>query len=66
MSAAPKPIRSPLVGAPLLPTLSKLAVPGVFGALIQTLLPVLEAWYLARTGTAAKKDRKDHKWTLLE
>ncbi len=44
---------SPLVGAPLLPTLTRLAIPGVLGALIQSLLPALEAWYLSRTGTGA-------------
>ncbi|MCB1808706.1 MAG: MATE family efflux transporter [Candidatus Competibacteraceae bacterium] len=44
---------SPLVGAPLLPTMTRLAVPGVLGALIQTLLFTLEAWYLSRAGTTA-------------
>ena len=44
---------SPLVGAPLLPTLTRLAIPGVFGACIQSLLPVVEAWYLSSAGTIA-------------
>ncbi|MFK7965177.1 MAG: MATE family efflux transporter [Burkholderiaceae bacterium] len=44
---------SALVGAPLLPTLTKLAIPGVLGASIQSLLPVVEAWYLSSAGTIA-------------
>ena len=44
---------SPLVGAPLLPTMLRLAVPGVIGAMIQTLLIVVKAWFLNRAGTTA-------------
>jgi Na+-driven multidrug efflux pump len=44
---------SPLVGAPLLATMMRLAVPGVLGALIQTLLIVIEAKFLSRVGTTA-------------
>ena len=44
---------SPLVGAPLLPTMMRLAVPGVLGAMIQMLLIVVEAWFLSRAGTTA-------------
>ncbi len=44
---------SPLVGAPLLPTMVRLAVPGVIGAAIQTSLIVVEAWFLSRAGTTA-------------
>ena len=42
---------SPLVGAPLVSTMTRLAVPGVLGAVIQTLLIVVEAWFLSRAGT---------------
>ncbi|MFN0038366.1 MAG: MATE family efflux transporter [Burkholderiales bacterium] len=45
--------QSPLVGTPLLPTMMRLAVPGVIGAAIQTALIVVEAWYLSRAGTTA-------------
>ena len=47
------PAGSPLVGAPLLPTMMRLAVPGVLGAMIQMLLIVVEAWFLSRAGTTA-------------
>lgn len=46
-------VTSPLVGAPLLPTLTRLAIPGVIGASIQSLLPAVEAWYLSSAGTVA-------------
>ena len=42
---------SPLVGAPLLPTMMRLAVPDVIGAMIHTLLIVVEVWFVSRAGT---------------
>ena len=44
---------SPLVGAPLAPTMLRLAIPGVIGALIFTLLNTVEASYLQKIGTDA-------------
>ena len=44
---------SPLVGAPLLPTMFRLAVPGIIGSLIQMLLIVVEIFLLNRAGTTA-------------
>jgi len=44
---------SPLVGAPLAPTMLHLAIPGVIGALIFTLLNTVEASYLQEIGTDA-------------
>ena len=44
---------SPLVGAPLLPTLTRLAVPGVIGSMLQMALIVVEAIFLSRAGTLA-------------
>ena len=44
---------SPLVGAPLLQTMLRLAVPGVIGSMIQMLLIVVEIFLLNRAGTTA-------------
>ena len=44
---------SPLVGAPLLPTMFRLAVPGIIGSMIQMLLIVVEIFLLNRAGTTA-------------
>ena len=44
---------SPLVGAPLAPTMLRMAIPGVIGALIFTLLNTVEASYLQKIGTDA-------------
>ena len=44
---------SPLVGAPLFPTLMRLAVPGVIGSLLHMLLIVLEIFLLNRAGITA-------------
>ena len=44
---------SPLVGAPLLPTLTRLAVPGIIGSMLQMALIVVEAIFLSRAGTLA-------------
>ncbi|MDC1310958.1 MATE family efflux transporter [Burkholderiales bacterium] len=44
---------SPLVGAPLLPTMLRLAVPGVIGSMIQMLLIFVEIFLLNRAGTTA-------------
>jgi Na+-driven multidrug efflux pump len=42
---------SPLVDAPVQRTMVRLAVPGVLGAMIQTSLIAIEAWFLSRSGT---------------
>lgn len=44
---------SPLVGAPLAPTMFRLAVPGVIGALLFSLPGIIEASYLKKSGTDA-------------
>ena len=44
---------SPLIGAPLAPTMFKLAVPGVIGAVLTTMPGLLEATFLKESGTGA-------------
>ena len=44
---------SPLVGAPLLPTMLRLAVPGIIGSMIHMLLIIVEIFLLNRAGTTA-------------
>ncbi|MDA1331421.1 MAG: hypothetical protein O3A65_02940 [Proteobacteria bacterium] len=46
-------VGSPLVGAPLLPTLTRLAVPGIIGQMLKMALIVVEAIFLSRAGTVA-------------
>ena len=50
MTTAP---RSPFIGAPLLPTMVKLAIPGILGALLQSAMMMVEAGYLRHVGTDA-------------
>ena len=44
---------SPLVGAPLLPTMFRLAVPGVIGALLFSTPGLIEASFLKASGADA-------------
>ena len=45
--------QSPFIGAPLLPTMLKLAIPGIIGALLQSAMMMVEAGYLRHVGTDA-------------
>jgi len=44
---------SPFIGAPLVPTMIKLAIPGILGALLQSAMMMVEAGYLRHVGTDA-------------
>src|SRR5260370_6294528 len=42
---------SPLLGAPIVPTLARLAAPGIALALFQTAVAVADTYYVGRLGT---------------
>lgn len=45
--------RSPLLTAPIGPTLAKLSLPAILAMFIQTIMSAAEAWYLGRVGPTA-------------
>jgi putative MATE family efflux protein len=51
--SAPDPRLSPLLSAPIAPTLARLAAPGIVLALFQTAVSVADTYYVGRLGTNA-------------